>query len=203
MATLIQDREVERELIRDRRERGLDRWDEVWEGTYVIMPLPNNEHQELVGEICRILKEVVRTGSGGRVFPGCNVSDRGRNWMQNFRCPDVAVYLAENPAVDHGTHWQGGPDLAIEIVSPDDRSFEKLEFYGSIGTRELLILDRDPWRLELYRRTDGGLSPVMANGVVATETVALQWSIGAGAGGRLQLDIADAQTQRRWSVSAD
>ena len=29
-------------------------------------------------------------------------------------------------------------------------SREKLDFYAKVGTREVLILDRDPWSLELY-----------------------------------------------------
>ena len=47
----------------------------------------------------------------------------------------------------------GGPDLAIEIVSEGDRTLEKLEFYANVGTKELLVIDRDPWQLTLYRRT--------------------------------------------------
>src|SRR5262249_19157191 len=52
------------------------------------------------------------------------------------------------------THYCGGPDLAIEIVSPEDRSRDKLDFYAEVGTREVLIVDRNPWQLELYRRAD-------------------------------------------------
>lgn len=56
-----------------------------------------------------------------------------------------------HPAEDRGTHWYGGPDFSVEIVSPGDRSREKFEFYAVAGTRELVILDRNPWSLELYR----------------------------------------------------
>jgi len=59
-----------------------------------------------------------------------------------------------------GTHWVGGPDFLVEIVSDDDRSREKLDFYGQIGVRELLIVDRDPWLLELYRLANGELISV-------------------------------------------
>jgi hypothetical protein len=37
------------QVIRERRERGLDRRDEVWDGVYVIMPEPNLERQTIVG----------------------------------------------------------------------------------------------------------------------------------------------------------
>ena len=61
-----------------------------------------------------------------RIFPGCNVSDRPKRWKKNYRCPDVAVFLPGNPAEDRETHWFGGPDFAVEILSPYDRSREKL-----------------------------------------------------------------------------
>ena len=33
-------------LIRERRECGGDRYDEVWDGVYVMSPLADNEHQQ-------------------------------------------------------------------------------------------------------------------------------------------------------------
>ena len=47
MAMLVQDVDLSRQLIAERRRLGHDRFDEVWEGVYVMNPLPNNEHQEL------------------------------------------------------------------------------------------------------------------------------------------------------------
>ncbi len=43
---------------------------------------------------------------------------------------------------------------ALEVVSPDDRSRDKLDFYAKAGTGEVLVVDRYPWQLELYRRRD-------------------------------------------------
>ena len=37
-----------RALIADRRRKGLDLHDEVWEGVYYVMPNPNVEHQDLI-----------------------------------------------------------------------------------------------------------------------------------------------------------
>ena len=49
------------------------------------------------------------------------------------------------------THWLGGPDFAVEILSPGDPAREKLDFYAKVNVRELLIIDRSPWQLDLYR----------------------------------------------------
>jgi Uma2 family endonuclease len=145
-------------ILRRRRKCGGDRYDEVWNGVYVMSPLADNEHQEVASNLAGIFKQAV--SGRGRVFAGANVSDRPERWKKNFRCPDVAVFLPGNPAEDRGTFWFGGPDFAVEIISKEDRSREKLDFYAKVGVKELLLIDRKPWRLELYRLDNGVLSPV-------------------------------------------
>jgi Uma2 family endonuclease len=93
----------------------------------------------------------VVVGGLGKVRPNVNISDRDEGWTENYRGPDVAVFLHGTKAVNRKTHWVGGPDFAIEILSEGDRAREKLDFYAKVRVRELLLIDRDPWRLELYR----------------------------------------------------
>ena len=45
MAAIILDRQLEKALVRKRRETGPGRFDEVWDGVYVMSPIANNEHQ--------------------------------------------------------------------------------------------------------------------------------------------------------------
>jgi Uma2 family endonuclease len=141
-------------IIRRRRLMGADRYDEVWDGVYVMAPIADNVHQEIATELAAALKQGAGR-PGTRAFAGTNVSDRPDDWRQNFRCPDVAVYLPGNPAEDRESHWLGGPDFAVEVISPYDRSREKFEFYAKVSVRELLLVSRKPWRLELYRQNAG------------------------------------------------
>jgi Uma2 family endonuclease len=159
MATVVMDRIFAEQLRQERVVAGSDRWDEVWEGTYMMAPLPNIEHQELVGAFVDILRATVPR-SRGIVLPGTNVSDREKAWEGNYRCPDVVVYLVDNPAKNCRTHWLGGPDLAVEISSPDDMVRDKLAFYSKVSMRELLIVDRNPWGLELLRHSGKKLKTV-------------------------------------------
>jgi Uma2 family endonuclease len=146
-----------RRILRERRISGGDRWDEVWDGIYVMAPIADNEHQELGLDLAINIKSLLIDGGfSARVFPGCNVSDREDDWTKNYRCPDVAVFLSSNPAQDCRTHWLGGPDFAVEIVSRGDRSRKKFDFYAKVGVHELLIVNRRPWRLDLYRRNEAG-----------------------------------------------
>ncbi len=169
MATMIHDTELERRLRRERAVCGADRYDEVWEGVYMMAPMPNDEHQMLVNAMAAILQDVVGWPGLGQVRPGVNVSDRYENWQQNYRVPDVAVFLNETKAVNHSSFWLGGPDLAIEVVSAEDQTREKLAFYGLVSTRELLIIDRDPWQLELHR-LKGTELVLQATATVANQT---------------------------------
>jgi Uma2 family endonuclease len=137
-------------LLQRRKALGLDRHDEVWDGVYVMAPLADDEHQGLVGQLVAILMILIEWPGLGKVRPGVNISDRDEDWTENYRIPDAAVFLEGSSARNRYTHWVGGPDWAAEIRSPGDRSREKLDFYASVSTRELLIVDRDPWVLELY-----------------------------------------------------
>jgi hypothetical protein len=150
MALFACDRETKARIIAKRRRTGVDRFDEVWNGVYVMSPLANNEHQDIGTGLSSVICFVIAFAGLGRVFNGCNVSDRQTRWKRNYRCPDVAVFLNGKPAIDCGSHWFGGPDFGVEIVSKGDRSRKKFGFYAKVGTRELLIADRYPWALELY-----------------------------------------------------
>ncbi|HEX3997238.1 MAG TPA: Uma2 family endonuclease [Pirellulales bacterium] len=158
MATLITDPKLEQQLRAERAERGGDRFDEVWEGTYLMNPIPNPEHMALQGNLVWAFKNVL-IAVPAIVYPGINVSDRADDWTKNYRCPDVAVVLPGGIAQERAAYYLGGPDFIVEIISPHDRSREKISFYGQIGVRELLLVDRDPWGLELYRLQGGELKP--------------------------------------------
>ncbi len=157
MATLIRDREMERQLIARRRRLGQDKFDEVWNGVYVMSPLANDEHQDIAGSLYALFRETVQEPGLGIARPGINVSDRRQDWRQNFRCPDAAVFLNGTSAINCDAHWFGGPDFAVEVASPGERVTKKLGFYAAVGTRELLILNRSRWKLSLYRLIDGEL----------------------------------------------
>lgn len=151
MAVLVIDPLVEDYLLAERRAAGGDRYDEVWDGVYLMSPIPNSEHQQLAGRLTGVFLELVGWNPRVEVYPGINVSDREDDWTQNYRVPDVAVFLENTRAKNLVTHWLGGPDFGVEIESPKDRSREKLPFYAKVGVRELLLISREPWALELYR----------------------------------------------------
>jgi Uma2 family endonuclease len=182
MTLLVLDPKLAERLKAERRRTGADRFDEIWDGIYIIAPLPDNEHQHLATSLGAILFAVVERPGGGDVRIGINVSDREAGWEHNCRIPDVAVLPPGGPARNLGTHWCGGPDLIIEITGPHDRTREKLAFYGQIGARELLLIDRAPWALELYRPrggqlVEGGHTDLATPAVLTSLVVPLTFSL--------------------------
>jgi hypothetical protein len=76
MASLVLDPGLEEKLKRERALTGADRFDEVWDGVYVMSPLPNNEHQDLVYQLLAAIGHCVSVPDEAWVQPGCNVSDQ-------------------------------------------------------------------------------------------------------------------------------
>src|SRR4051812_27754940 len=107
MKMVILDPDEQRSLVRRRRATGADRYDEVWDGVYVMSPLADLEHQKLATLLAAVIIQSLPSDNDGAVFAGANVSDRADDWKKNYRCPDVAVYLVGNPAENRGTHWLG------------------------------------------------------------------------------------------------
>ena len=151
MSLLVLDKWVERRLRAQRKAWGADHHDEVWEGVYIMSPLPDLDHQELVIGLGAAFHQAIVHPGLGKVYPGANVSDRIEGWKKNYRAPDIVVVLRDSAAQKHGVFVTGPIDFVVEIVSRGDRSRKKLPFYSKIGVREVLFVERKPWRLKLYR----------------------------------------------------
>jgi Uma2 family endonuclease len=200
----VEDPALMKRLIRRRRALGIGQRDEVWNGVYVMSPAPDPEHQDLATLLSAAFISVVGAPRGGRVHAGTNVSDRDSGWERNYRCPDVAVFLPGSPAQDVGTHWFGGPDFAVEIISRRDRSRKKFRFYATVRVRELLLVDRRPWMLELHRQRDGeweeiGTSRLPDSTAVRSEVLPVSFRLVPG-DPRPQVEVSRADGTQRWLV---
>lgn len=158
MPVLVNDPELAARLREEREKTDAAQHDEVWDGVYVMSTLADVLHQWLVAQLTALIHAVVDVANGDRVYAGLNVSNRESAWQHNYRIPDIAVVLTENPAQVMETYLCGGPDFLVEILSPDDLAREKRPFYSQIGVREMLVVDREPWALELYRLEEGDLA---------------------------------------------
>ena len=124
--------------------------------------------------------------------------------MDNYRNPDVVVFLSGTAAVDHGTHYLGGPDFVVEVISPGEPPTAKFAFYAAVGTKEVLVVHRDPWRLELFALQDGrlelgGSSDLATPAVVASAALGLTFQLVPGPA-RPLIAVTHPATGRAWTV---
>jgi Uma2 family endonuclease len=204
MVVHVHDPLLEQQLKADRQLTGADRFDEVWEGIYMMAPLADDEHQELQANLTAVFKIVVGWSGLGLVRAGVNVSDRDEDWQFNYRCPDVVVFLPNTKAQNKGSHWVGGPDFAVEILSPYDRSRDKLAFYSDVSVRELLLVDRAPWALELYRLKNrrlvlDGKSTLADPQMLRSQLMPLSFTFVTGSP-RPSIEVVHSDGKQRWLV---
>jgi Uma2 family endonuclease len=117
------------QLLERRRRSGADRFDEVWEGRYVVAPDPHSNHGAVQGEIYALLKPAARR-LGVRAAQTFNLGG-----PDDYRIPDAGLRPGP-PGV-----WQESAPLVVEVLSPEDMTFEKLDFYTAHGVLELLVVD--------------------------------------------------------------
>ena len=204
MTMLIENPWLEEQLKEQRRALGVDQHDEVWEGVYFVAPPADNQHQEFVAGLLFALYDVVDAAGLGTVFPGVNLAGTSEDWTYDYRAPDVVVILAAGEAEDRQTHFRGAADFVVEITSPGDRTYEKIPFYSRQGVRELLIVNRQSWTLELYRNQGNGLekageSETQRGDVLPSSVLPLEFRLLPGPP-RPQIEVTHVETRRQWMV---
>jgi Uma2 family endonuclease len=162
-------------------------YDECWEGRAVVPPAPNTEHFRLQMRLAEACSAVIDWDAGDQAVPGGNVTDRDDDWRTNYRVPDVIVALAGGRAIDRGPYFLGGPDFVAEVVSPGEDPRAKFDFYAAVGCREVLVVHRDPWGVELYRLAAdrlalAGRSDLPDSAPVASAVLPLVFRLVPGAG---------------------
>jgi Uma2 family endonuclease len=101
-------------------------------------------HGEVQAALLSHLRAAARAGRLGSVV--AEVGFVLARQPDTVRAPDVAFLRTDRlPAADRATRFiEGAPDLAIEVVSPDDRAWEigeKVEEYLASGTRLVWVVD--------------------------------------------------------------
>jgi Uma2 family endonuclease len=133
-------------LLERRRQSGQDRYDEVWDGVYVMNPAPSYEHQRLAQQLAVLLDPLARAADLEAVAGGVNLGDE-----DSYRIPDASLHRRGS-----GGAFVGSAALVVEIRSPGDDTDRKIPFYAERGVDEVLIVDPRTRRVEwLGLRADG------------------------------------------------
>jgi Uma2 family endonuclease len=147
--------EVPQALLDERRAKGLDKSDEMWEGELHMVPPPSGEHQEVGAELFLVLGPLAK---GRGLLPRYDPTGLFRPGVDDdWRVPDQ-VYAPPDRASDRGI--EGAASLVVEILSPHDETYEKLDWYAEVGVGEVLVIDPGTRRVELFANRDGRMVPM-------------------------------------------
>jgi Uma2 family endonuclease len=149
---------VEVEALLERRRRaGADRFDEVWEGVYHVVPGPSGAHAEIESQLHRLLGSPA--AAVGLVVSGqFNLGES----EQDFRVPDGGLHRGR----PSGT-WQHTAALVFEVRSPSDETWEKLPFCAARGVDEILIVDPQERSVSWLALEGGEYRPLERSGLIA------------------------------------
>jgi Uma2 family endonuclease len=148
-------------LLEERHRLGHDRFDEMWDGVVHMNAVPHRDHQSLALALGTWLYLHWRYLPDREVYPDRNLALPG-GWPNDYRIPDLVLTTADRSVYDKGAYIEGPPLVCIEIHSPHDEAYEKLEFYARLGVPEVWIIDRDTKQVEVF-----SLDPLSENYRVA------------------------------------
>jgi Uma2 family endonuclease len=121
---------------------------ELNEGELIVMPPPKPRHGDCQVRLCSALHEFVMAHSLGSVFTESGY----RLTPHTIRGPDVS-FVRKARIQNPDEYFEGGPDLAVEIVSPGDDASdlrEKIQQYLSAGTSVVWVVYPRSRQIEIH-----------------------------------------------------
>jgi Uma2 family endonuclease len=149
-------------LLERRRALGQDMYDEVWAGDYHIKPEPQPLHDYVDHQLAELLgslyqrARLVATGPFNLGGP------------DDYRVPDRGLHRGP-PA----TTFVPTAAVVIEVVSPDDETWNKIDFYNAHSVDELLIADLAQRSVTLLAVGDGRYAERESSGLLGVGSAEL------------------------------
>lgn len=146
-------------LIEERRRTGIDRYDEVWDGVYIVNPPPSFRHSTVAG----LVFDLLRPHAEARGLVVRREVGIGRH--DDHRIPDVVV--ARMADLDEKQHYLLTAAIVVEVHSPGER-IDKRPFYLSRGVAEVVLVDPASGIVEWLAMAseEAGYEPVMVSGIL-------------------------------------
>lgn len=120
-------------------------------------PAPHSRHSAVQQQLAVLLDSPAREAS---LDPRLGIFNLGEDG--DYRVPDGGLLRPGSDAVYLPT-----AALVVEIVSPDDETWEKLDFYAAHQVDELLIVDPNERRVHWLGLRGGGYQPIKRSSLIA------------------------------------
>jgi Uma2 family endonuclease len=127
------------------------------DGEVIIMSPSSTRHVRIVTWLSRVVGDYVEEHDLGEVFGGELMVRFAA--LRRRRVPDLMFVAKGRLGLLEKNHFEGAPDLAVEIVSPDSETRDrrdKVRDYARAGVREYWIIDPDEEELRVNVLGDRG-----------------------------------------------
>jgi Uma2 family endonuclease len=151
-------------LLERRRQAGVDRLDEVWQGVLHMVPGPSFEHARISQQLAVLLDGPARAGGLLAAISEFNLGES----EHDFRVPDGGLHRPGAAGV-----WLATAALVVEILSPDDETWQKLPFYAAHHVDEVLIVDPSERTVAWLGLREGRYQPLQRSGLIELGPVEL------------------------------
>ena len=119
-----------RDFLARRRALGQDCFDEVWEGDYHVIQVPHAWHGYVTAQVARVLDPRARAaGLVGTTRFNLGVAD-------DYRAPDLGYHRTPSSEL-----WVPTAAIVVEVLAPDDETWEKFDFYARRAVEEVCVAD--------------------------------------------------------------
>lgn len=149
-------------LLERRRALGRDMLDEVWAGDYHVKPEPEPMHEYVDHQLAELLSSLeqrarlVATGPFNLGGP------------DDYRVPDRGLHRGLPT-----TTFVPTAAVVIEVVSPDDETWNKIDFYNAHSVDELLIADPGQHSVTLLALDGGRYTERESSGLLGVSSTEL------------------------------
>jgi len=115
---------------------------------------PGAEHGRIAAGLLVAIANHVNAQGLGTVFASETGFVLSRD-PDTVRAPDVAFVRAGRPPAPRRGYYEGAPDLAVEVLSPDDRPAyvrDKVAEWLQAGARSVWVVDPETRTVTVHRR---------------------------------------------------
>src|SRR5438067_7308124 len=131
----------------------------IYDGELCVTPAPSFEHQIILSNLLRVLFRHVPEVAPGLVLPAPTdviLSDRPDE--TTIVQPDILYIAPDRVALTSRRGIEGGPTLAVEILSPSTRTIDRVTkrgLYARYHVPHLWLVDPDARALEAFSLEGG------------------------------------------------